>query len=82
MEQITSSERRTQQVKCSPLRLIKKILNPLNRLGKFRNGSLGNLKGGRWTIQSKLQGLFLEVSLGYVVVVSGIGWGVTSRLKL
>jgi len=75
LEQITSSQRRTQQVKCSPSRLIKKILNPLNRLGKFRNGSLGNLKGRHWTIQSKLQALFLGVSLGSVVVVSGIGWG-------
>ncbi|WP_332958888.1 hypothetical protein [Microcoleus sp. AR_TQ3_B6] len=42
---------------------------------KFRNGSLSNLKGSHWTIQSKLQGLLLGVSLGSVVVVSGIGWG-------
>jgi len=44
-------------------------------LRKFRNSSLGNLKGGHWTIQSKLQALLLRVSLGCVVVVSGIGWG-------
>lgn len=73
LEEITSSERLKQQVKRSPSRLIKKILNPLNRLRKFRNGSLGNLKRGHWTIQSKLQGLLLGVSLGSVVVVSGMG---------
>ncbi|CBN56605.1 MULTISPECIES: adenylate/guanylate cyclase domain-containing protein [Kamptonema] len=50
------------------------MLNPLNRLHKFRNDSLGNLKLDRWTIQSKLQALLLGVSLGSVVVVSGIGW--------
>jgi HAMP domain-containing protein len=45
-----------------------------NRLHKFRNGSLINLKLGDWTIQSKLQALLIGVSLGSVVVVSGIGW--------
>jgi class 3 adenylate cyclase/hemoglobin-like flavoprotein len=56
------------------------MLNPLNRLRKFRNDSLGNLKPGNlkllggWTIQSKMQALLLGVSLGSVVVVSGIGW--------
>lgn len=50
------------------------MLNPLNRLRKFRNGSLSNLKLGGWTIQSKMQALLLGVSLGSVVVVSGIGW--------
>ncbi len=51
------------------------MLNPLNRLRNFRNGSLGNLKLlGGWTIQSKMQALLLGVSLGSVVVVSGIGW--------
>src|SRR4028119_1323642 len=75
LKQITSSQRRTQQVKCSPSRLTKKILNPLNRLRKFRNSSLGNLKRDYWAIQSKLQALLLGVSLGSVVVVGGIGWG-------
>lgn len=50
------------------------MLNLQNRLPKFRNGSLGNLKLGHWTIQSKLQALLVTVSLGSVVVVSGIGW--------
>jgi|JFJP01.1.fsa_nt_gi Hemoglobin-like flavoprotein len=50
------------------------MLNPLNRLRNFRNDSLSNLKLGHWTIQSKLQALLLGVSLGSVVVVSGIGW--------
>lgn len=50
------------------------MLNLQNRLPKFRNGSLGNLKLGDWTIQSKLQVLLMAVSLGSVVVVSGIGW--------
>jgi len=50
------------------------MLNPENRLRKFRNGSLLNLKLGDWTIQSKLQALLIGVSLGSVVVVSGIGW--------
>lgn len=50
------------------------MLDPLNRLHKFRNHSLSNLKLGHWTIQSKLQALLLGVSLGSVVVVSGIGW--------
>ncbi|MFP5272802.1 adenylate/guanylate cyclase domain-containing protein [Coleofasciculus sp.] len=50
------------------------MLNPENRLRKFRNGSLINLKLGNWTIQSKLQALLIGVSLGSVVVVSGIGW--------
>ncbi|MEH2210521.1 adenylate/guanylate cyclase domain-containing protein [Nostoc sp.] len=50
------------------------MLNPQNHLRKLRNGSLINLKLGDWTIKSKLQGLFLGVSLGSVVVVSGIGW--------
>lgn len=50
------------------------MLNPQNHLRKLRNGSLINLKLGDWTIKSKLQGLFLGVSLGSVVIVSGIGW--------
>jgi class 3 adenylate cyclase/hemoglobin-like flavoprotein len=50
------------------------MLNLQNRFPKFRNGSLGNLKLGDWTIQSKLQVLLMAVSLGSVVVVSGIGW--------
>ncbi|MEG4225413.1 adenylate/guanylate cyclase domain-containing protein [Microcoleus sp. N9_B2] len=56
------------------------MLNSLNRLREFRNSSLGNLKLGNlkllgdWTIQSKMQALLLGVSLGSVVVVSGIGW--------
>jgi class 3 adenylate cyclase/hemoglobin-like flavoprotein len=50
------------------------MLNPLNRLRNFRNDSLSHLKLGHWTIQSKLQALLLGVSLGSVVVVSGIGW--------
>jgi class 3 adenylate cyclase/hemoglobin-like flavoprotein len=50
------------------------MLNPLNRLRNLGNRSLGNLKLGNWTIQSKLQALLLGVSLGSVVVVSGIGW--------
>ncbi len=50
------------------------MLNIQNRLLKFPNGSLSNLKLGNWTIKSKLQGLLLGVSLGSVVVVSGIGW--------
>jgi hypothetical protein len=48
------------------------MLNPENRLRKFRNGSLLNLKLGDWTIQSKLQALLIGVSLGSVVVVSGL----------
>lgn len=50
------------------------MLNPLNRLRNFRNDSLGNVQLGGWTIKSKLQALLLGVSLGSVVVVSGIGW--------
>ena len=59
------------------------MLNFLNRLPKFPKSSLVNLipksslvnlKLGEWTIKSKLQALFLGVSLGSVVVVSGIGW--------
>ncbi|XWK88779.1 MAG: adenylate/guanylate cyclase domain-containing protein [Phormidium sp.] len=50
------------------------MLNSLNRLRKSRNSSPINLKLGDWTIQSKLQALLLGVSLGSVVVVSGIGW--------
>ncbi|BAZ27646.1 adenylate/guanylate cyclase with integral membrane sensor [Cylindrospermum sp. NIES-4074] len=50
------------------------MLNLQNRFHKFRNGSLSNLKLGDWTIKSKLQALLLGVSLGSVVVVSGIGW--------
>lgn len=45
-----------------------------NRWHKFRNGTLINLKLSDWTIQSKLQALLIGVSLGSVVVVSGIGW--------
>jgi class 3 adenylate cyclase/hemoglobin-like flavoprotein len=56
------------------------MLNPQNRLRKFRKGSLGNLKLGDWTIQSKLQALLLGVSLGSVVVVSGIGWYQTQAI--
>ncbi|MDF5736646.1 MULTISPECIES: adenylate/guanylate cyclase domain-containing protein [unclassified Nostoc] len=50
------------------------MLKPQNRVLKFRNGSLSNLKLSNWTIKSKLQALLLTVSLGSVVVVSGIGW--------
>ncbi|MHC5740059.1 adenylate/guanylate cyclase domain-containing protein [Nostoc sp.] len=50
------------------------MLNPQNRLRKLRDSSLINLKLGDWTIKSKLQALLLGVSLGSVVVVSGIGW--------
>lgn len=50
------------------------MLNLQNRLPRFRNGSLINLKLGNWTIQSKLQALLMAVSFGSVVVVSGIGW--------
>ncbi|AFZ23577.1 family 3 adenylate cyclase [Cylindrospermum stagnale PCC 7417] len=50
------------------------MLNLQNRFRKFGNGSLSNLKLGDWTIKSKLQALLLGVSLGSVVVVSGIGW--------
>lgn len=61
------------------------MLNPQNRWRKFRNGSLINLKIGDWTIQSKLQALLLGISLGSVVVVSGIGWyqtQITLRSKI
>ncbi|WP_413173027.1 adenylate/guanylate cyclase domain-containing protein [Anabaena azotica] len=50
------------------------MLNLQTPFHKFRNASLSNLKLGDWTIKSKLQGLLLGVSLGSVVVVSGIGW--------
>lgn len=50
------------------------MLNSQARLRNFRDGFLGNLKLGHWTIQSKLQALLVTVSLGSVVVVSGIGW--------
>lgn len=56
------------------------MLNSQNRLRKFRDGSPGNLKLGDWTIQSKLQALLLGVSLGSVVVVSGIGWYQTQAI--
>ncbi|MBW4661438.1 MAG: HAMP domain-containing protein [Drouetiella hepatica Uher 2000/2452] len=51
-----------------------------NRLSKFSNSSLDNLKLGNWTIKSKLQALLLGVSLGSVVVVSGIGWYQTQAI--
>ncbi|MCL1469982.1 adenylate/guanylate cyclase domain-containing protein [Argonema antarcticum] len=72
--EITSSKRDKQQVNYLPSRLIKKMLNPQNHLRKFRNRSLINLKLSDWTIKSKLQALLLLVSLGSVMVVSGIGW--------
>lgn len=50
------------------------MLNTQNNLPKFRNRSPINLKLGDWTIKSKLQALLLLVSLGSVVIVSGIGW--------
>jgi hypothetical protein len=50
------------------------MLKPQNRLLKLCNGSLSNLKIGNWTIKPKLQALLLTVSLGSVLVVSGIGW--------
>jgi class 3 adenylate cyclase/hemoglobin-like flavoprotein len=50
------------------------MLNLQNPLRQFRNSSLNNAKLGNWTIKSKLQALLLGVSLGSVVVVSGIGW--------
>jgi hypothetical protein len=65
------------------------MLNFLNRLPKFPKSSLVNLipkaslvnlKLGDWTIKSKLQALLLGVSLGSVVVVSGIGWYQTQAI--
>ena len=56
------------------------MLNQQNRLRKFPHGSLRHLKLGHWTIQSKLQALLLVVSLGSVVVVSGIGWYKTETI--
>lgn len=50
------------------------MLNLQNGWLKFRNSSPGNSKLWDWTIQSKLQVLLIGVSLGSVVVVSGIGW--------
>lgn len=59
---------------------IGKIFSPLKRLPKFPVNSPGNLKLGDWTIKSKLQALLLGVSLGSVVVVSGIGWYQTQAI--
>ncbi|NJK65223.1 MAG: HAMP domain-containing protein [Oscillatoriales cyanobacterium RU_3_3] len=59
------------------------MLKFLEKLPKFPKSSLVNaipksslvnLKLGEWTIKSKLQALLIGVSLGSVVVVSGIGW--------
>lgn len=61
------------------------MLNSQNRLPKIRHSSLINLKLSDWTIKSKLQALLLLVSLGSVVVVSGISWyqtQVTLRSKI
>jgi class 3 adenylate cyclase/hemoglobin-like flavoprotein len=56
------------------------MLNIQKGFVKLRDRSVGKIKLGNWTIKSKLQALLVGVSLGSIVVVSGIGWYKTQAI--